>query len=84
MLNVLAPSPPVPGGVHEVAPLRLDRQHVLAHRLGAACDLLGRLALEAQGDQEPSDLRRRRLAVHDRAHHPARLVPVEIAAVEQG
>ena len=32
-----------------------------------------RLALHAQGDEEAADLRRRRLAAHDLAHHLARL-----------
>ena len=83
MLNVFAPSPPVPGGVDEVVARRADPQHVLAHRLGAARDLVGRLALQPQRDEEAADLGRRRLARHDRVHHAARLLAREVAAVEQ-
>ena len=56
---------------------------MLAHRLGAAGDLVGRLALEPQRHEEAADLRRRRLAVHDRVHDRARLVAVEVVPVEQ-
>ena len=46
------------GRVDEVVALRSHGQDVLAHRLGAACDLVGRLALEPQRDEEAADLRR--------------------------
>ncbi len=45
--------------VDEVASLRVDPQHVLAHRLRAAGDLVRRLALRAQRDEEAGDLRGR-------------------------
>ena len=62
MLNVFAPSPPVPAVSTRSSRFGLHAQHVLAHRLGAAGDLVGRLALRAQRDEEAADLRRRRLA----------------------
>ena len=73
MLNVLRAVAAGPGGVDEVVALRPHGEHVLAHRLGAAGDLVGGLALQPQRDQEAADLRRRRLAAHDLAHHLARL-----------
>jgi hypothetical protein len=54
-----------------------------AHRLGATCDLLGRLTLRAQRDEEAGDLRRRRLPAHDLVHRLARLLAGEVARVEQ-
>ncbi len=63
--------------------LRRHRHHVLAHRLGEAGDLVGRLALRAQGDEEAGDLGRRRLAVHDRAHQLVRVGAREVMPVEQ-
>ena len=69
--------------VDEVVALRVHREDVLAHRLGAAGDLVGGLALQAQRDQEAADLRRRRLAAHDRAHHLTRLVAPQVVAVEK-
>ena len=71
------------GGVDEVVPLRPDGQDVLAHRLGAARDLVRALALEPQGDEEAADLRRRRVAAHDLVHHVARLRTREVAAFEE-
>ena len=73
MLNVFAPSPPVPTTSTRSSRLRPDGEHVLAHRLGAARDLVGGLALEPQRDEEAADLRLRRLAAHDLVHHVARL-----------
>src|SRR5262249_663241 len=70
-------------GVDEVVALRLHRQHVRAHRLGAAGDLVGRLALQPQRDEEAADLRRRGLARHDRVHDLARPVAAEVAALQQ-
>src|SRR5207244_4471287 len=71
------------GGVDEVLALRPHRQHVIAHRLRAARDLVRRLSLQTQRDQEAADLCGCRLTAHDRAHHLARLLPREVAAVEQ-
>ena len=56
---------------------------MLAHRLGEAGDLVGRLALRAQRDEEPGDLGLRRLAVHDRAHQLAGVGAREVVPVEQ-
>ncbi len=50
------------GGIDEIVALRAHGDHVCAHRLGGARDLVGRLALQAQRDQEAADLRRRRVA----------------------
>ena len=83
MFHVFAPSPPVPAVSTRSSRAGLDAQDVLAHRVGAAGDLVGRLALQPQRDEEAADLGRRRLALHDRVHHAARLVAREVAAVEQ-
>src|SRR5436305_7462397 len=56
---------------------------MLAHRVCTAGDLVRRLALGAQGDQEAGDLGVRRLAGHDHGHRPACLVAAEVVAVEQ-
>ncbi len=68
--------------VDEICALRVDREHMLSHRLGAARDLVGRLALRAQGDEKAGDLRLRRFAAHDRVHRLARVLAREVAAVE--
>ena len=47
-----------PGGVDEIVALRPYDEDVLAHRLGAAGDLVGRLALQPECDEEAADLRR--------------------------
>ena len=69
--------------VDEVVAFGPNGEHVAAHRLGAAGDLVRSLALRAQGDEEAPDLRGRRLAAHDLAHHLARLFAPEIVPVEQ-
>ena len=61
----------------------MHREHVRTHRLGAAGDLVRRLPLRAQRDEEPADLRRRRLSAHDLAHHLAGVVAPEVMPVEQ-
>src|SRR5439155_19023071 len=71
-----------PGRVDEVVALGPHGEHVLAHRLGAAGDLVRGLALQPQSDQEAADLPRRRLAAHDLAHHGAGLVAPEVEAVQ--
>ena len=63
--------------------MRVDRDDVVAHRLGGAGDLVRGLALQAERDEEAADLRRRRAAGHDRVHHAAGLGTREIDAVEQ-
>ncbi len=72
-----------PGGVDEIVAARPHRQDVCAHRFGAARDLVRRLALGAQRHEEAADLCGGRLAGHDLAHHLARVLAAEVAAVEQ-
>jgi hypothetical protein len=81
MFSVRPPSPPVPTTSTTVVRSGRTGQHVLAHRLRAAGDLVRRLALRPQGDEEAGDLRLRRLAGHDPGHHLARLRAREVAAV---
>ena len=83
MLIVPAPSPPVPAVSTRSSRRGCTGQDVLAHRLGAAGDLVGRLALQPQRDEEAADLGRRRVAAHDLAHHLAAARPAELLAVEQ-
>ncbi len=71
------------GRIDEVAPLRVDGDDVLAHCLGATGDLVGGLALCAQRREEGADLRGRRLAAHDLAHHPPRLLAREAVPVDE-
>ncbi len=71
------------GGVDQVVALRPHGQDVLPHRLGAAGDLVGRLALEAERDEEAADLGLRRLAAHDLAHHLAAARPPELLPVQE-
>src|SRR5262249_48698053 len=71
------------GRVHKVVAGGVDREHVRAHRLSRARDLVGRLALEAQRDEEAADLGRGRVAGHDRVHDAARLLAREVVAVEE-
>ena len=76
----------VAAGADDVDHGRALRRHgddVLAHRLGEAGDLVGRLALRAQRDEEAGDLGRCRLAVHDRAHQLVRVVAGEVVPVEE-
>ena len=72
-----------PGRVDEVVPLRPHRQDVLAHRLRATGDLVRRLALDAERDEEAADLGRRRLAAHDLVHDLTRALTREVASLEQ-
>jgi hypothetical protein len=58
-------------------------EHVLAHGLRAARDLVGCLALDAQGDEERANLPGRRLAVHDRTHHVSRAVLRQVPPVHE-
>ena len=67
--------------VDDVAAGRLHGKDVLAHRLRAAGDLVGRLSLGAQRDQESGDLGLRRLSGHDPGHHLARLLAAQAAPV---
>src|SRR5439155_12236369 len=70
------------GGVDEVVTTRPHGHDVLAHRLRAACNLVGCLALHAQRDEEAADLRRCRLAAHDLVHHLPGLATAEVVTVE--
>ena len=83
MLIVLAPSPPVPAVSTRSSRCGRTREHVAAHRLRAAGDLVRGLALEPERDEEAADLRLRRLAAHDLVHHLVRLRPRQRAAFEQ-
>ena len=56
MLNVCAPSPPVPTMSTTGERRGVTGDHVLAHGLGEAGDLVGGLALRSQGDEEAGDL----------------------------
>src|SRR5581483_3421607 len=71
------------GGVDEVGPLRRNGEHVVAHRLRRAGDLVRRLALRAQRDEIAGDLRLRRLPTHDLVHRVARLLTRQALAVQQ-
>src|SRR5436305_14807374 len=68
--------------VDEIVALRPHVEHVLAHRLRAAGDLVRGLALRAQRDEGARDLRLRRLAQHDLLHRLTRLRAGEIVPVE--
>ena len=57
---------------------------MLAHRLCAAGDLVGGLALHTQSDEEGTDLSGRRRALHDPVHHLAGMLPREIAPFDHG
>ena len=70
--------------VDERCTRRRHRDDVLGHRLGEAGDLVDRLALGAEADEQAADLRGRRLAAHHDAHHVARLGARQVAAVGDG
>src|SRR5207249_11412596 len=55
----------------------------LPHRFGTAGDLVRRLALRTQRDEEPGDLSLGRLPAHDLVHRRTRLLAGEVVAVEQ-
>ena len=59
-----------------------DGHDVAAHRLGAAGDLLGRLALHAQRGQIAADLRRRGRAVHDDVHGRGGFLAAQVLSVD--
>ena len=74
MLNVLAPSPPVPAVSTRSSRCGVHRRATCS-RIASAQPAIssGGLALQPQRDEEAADLRRRRLAAHDLVHHLARL-----------
>ena len=76
MLNVGTAPPPVPH-VSTRSSARCDGQahHRAAQRARRAGDLLRRLALHAKPDEQRGDLRRGRLAAHDRAERLGRERP---------
>ena len=65
-------------GVEQGASLERDVQRVLAHDARHPDDLVDRLALVAQGDDERAELRGRRLRVHDLVHDGGGLVLAEV------
>ena len=70
------------GGVDEIVALWPNGEDVLPDRLREAGDLVRRLALDPQRDEEAADLSGRRFAGHDRAHGHPRVLAREVAAVE--
>ena len=68
------PSPPVPQVSTIGSGAEVDADHAGAHRPRRADDLVDRLALHPQRDQQAADLGRRRLSVHDLADHLGHLV----------
>ena len=69
-------------GVDQRPQADLDRHGELAHHRGRRGDLVDGLALHAQGDQQPGDLRWRGFAFHHRDHHFVHLGEAEIAAID--
>jgi len=67
--------------VDQVVAARRHGKDVRPHRLRAARDLVGRLALGAERDEETGDLRLGRLARHDPRHRLARLLARQAPAV---
>src|SRR5439155_250615 len=70
--------------VHEVRAVRLDPHHGLAQRPRGARDLLGRLALHAQADEQGGELHRGRLPPHHRPEHVGGLLLAQRLAVGEG
>ena len=71
------------GRIDEIVPARPNGEDVVAHRLRATRDLVGRLTLRAQRDQESSDLRRGRFAAHDLVHDRSRFCASQLRTLEQ-
>ena len=72
--------------VDGVVALILGERHDLArrqHRVEQAGQLLGALALGAQGDDEADQLGRRGVARQDRAHRRPRLVGGQVMPIQQ-
>ena len=84
MLIVACPSPPVPGGVDEVGPLRRRRGRPRP-RIASAKPAIssGVSPFSRSATRKPPIWAWRRLAGHDLVHHRARLSAVEVAPVEQ-
>ena len=83
MLNVSAPSPPVPQVSTSPSRLGIAGRRVGAHRPGAAGDLVGCLALHPQRHHERGDLGRAGVAAHHLHHGRVGLLAGEVAAVHQ-
>ena len=81
MLNVRAPSPPVPTTSTTGDRVGTTGTTCSRMRLREAGDLVDGLALGAQADEQRADLRGRRLALHHAVHHRARLVARQVAPV---
>ena len=69
-------------GIDDGAPDR-HRRAVLAHGARRPDDLLDPFALHAQRNEKPSDLRLRRLTLHDRAHHRLDTLLGQVAAGDE-
>ncbi len=71
-----------PAGVEQI-PLYLHTLRVGPHRSHEPRDLVGRLTLGAQGNDEPGYLRGRRRALHDLGHRGRRLVFGQVSPLEE-
>jgi hypothetical protein len=77
----------ITAGANDIDQVRMVDRDVgreLAHHRGGRGDLLDRLALHAQADQEAADLCRGGIAAHDQAHHGGHLAGVEVAPLGDG
>ena len=72
-----------PADIDQVRHVHVDLGRHRAHRLRGTGDLVRRLALGLEANQDPGDLRRRHRASHDGVEHRTRLVALEIAARTQ-
>ena len=72
-----------PRRIDQIAAARPHAEDVRAHRLGAACDLVGGLPLCTQGDEKAADLAGGCLAAHDRVDDLTRLGPRQVVSVQQ-
>ena len=81
-LNVRRP-PPVPAVSSRSSRSIVDRRGELAHRARQAGQLVDRLALRAQRDQEAGDLDLGDLAVHDLGEHLGGLVGAQVACARR-
>ncbi len=71
--------PPVPAVSRQVRGVRVDADRQLAHRVRQPGELVDRLALGAQRDQKPGDLRRRHRAAHDLGEYRRGLGGAQVA-----
>src|SRR5512142_2127661 len=73
-LPCLATAQPAPAATRAAVVETLNPRGPRAHRLGQPGDLVDRLALRAQGDEERGDLRLAGVAGHDLGQDGARLL----------